>query len=356
MLLAPLALAACAPRARYALLPEARGVGEVRSVFVSTSRALGPDGALGAGRSPDLRFGRVDVSVPPDRAPGSVPTPRRRPDPRAEFVSVGEEVYTGEAAFVEGVGTALAALPRERREVVLYVHGFNTTTAEGAFRVAQLAHDLSLPGVAAHYAWPSAARPLGYVHDRDAALFARDGLERTMTALGRTGAERVIVVAHSLGALLTMETLRQHAMGGGDAAAMLGGVVLISPDLDVALFRAQAVRIGRLPQPFLVVVSRRDRVLRLSARLSGRPARLGNLDEPDALAGWPVTIIDVSSFSTPRGANHFLAGDSPALLALLASMRETDAAFAGLQGRSAEAIPGEVSILERARKIVLDPP
>ena len=36
--------------------------------------------------------------------------------------------------------------------------------------------------MAVHYAWPSAAEPLGYVYDRDSAIFARDGLDINLMA------------------------------------------------------------------------------------------------------------------------------------------------------------------------------
>ena len=73
---------------------------------------------------------------------------------------------------------ALAAKAPQDREVLLFVHGYNNNFAEGVYRVAQFSHDLEIPGAVVHYAWPSAAKPLGYVYDRDSALFARDGLER----------------------------------------------------------------------------------------------------------------------------------------------------------------------------------
>ena len=70
--------------------------------------------------------------------------------------------------------------------------------------IAQMAHDLQLPGAVVHYSWPSAAEPLGYAHDRDSALFARDGLEQLMQEITAAGARRIIIVSHSMGSALTM--------------------------------------------------------------------------------------------------------------------------------------------------------
>ncbi len=45
---------------------------------------------------------------------------------------------------------------------MVFVHGFNNTFADGLHRTAQIRHDFEIPGVAVHYAWPSAGNALGY--------------------------------------------------------------------------------------------------------------------------------------------------------------------------------------------------
>jgi len=96
-----------------------------------------------------------------------------------------------------------------RREVVVFVHGFNNSFSDAAFRMAQLGHDLELPGAHVSYAWPSRANPLGYGYDQDSALFARDGLADLLETVRGAGQPDVIVVAHSMGSTLLMETFRQ---------------------------------------------------------------------------------------------------------------------------------------------------
>ena len=114
---------------------------------------------------------------------------------------------------LKAIQRAFARDKRGDRDAVIYVHGFNNTFSEGLYRIAQLSKDLDMPGVTAHYSWPSAGNPLGYVADRDSSLFARDGLERLMQEVVASGAERIVLVAHSMGSALTMEALRQIATG-----------------------------------------------------------------------------------------------------------------------------------------------
>jgi esterase/lipase superfamily enzyme len=350
-------LVACAPRGVATLMPEAAAVGVVETVFVGSTRAAGPGGRPGPGRSELLTFGRADISVPPLREAGSLPWPPRggRADPRRHLLLTDERGYPDAAAFRAALALALAgAGAGAGGEAVIFVHGFNTTYDEGLFRVAQFAHDLELPGVVVHYTWPSAAEPLGYVRDRDSALFARDGLERLVTEVERAGARRILLVAHSMGAGLAMEALRGLALRGDRGAiARIGGVVLISPDIDVDVFRAQARAVGRLPQPFVIFASDRDRVLGLSARLTGEGERLGSLTDLARVSDLEVTVLDVGAFAA--GSGHFTVAESPALIRLLDRIGEVDGAFEDDRALRTGVLPGVVLTVQSATRVILQP-
>ena len=355
-LLLVLLLAACTPRGAIVVDPAAAEVGTVRPVFVGTSR--GKDEETGTEyarlRNPDTRFARFDIAIPPAHQPGRITytRPDRAPDPQTDFLTTREIVYDEPGAFRADLARALRQTPRGSREAVVFVHGFNTTFAEGLYRIAQLSHDLKMPGVAVHYAWPSRGAPLAYAYDRDSALFARDGLEDLLDEVTAAGAERVVLVGHSMGAAVTMETLRQMAIAG-KPLRNIAGVVLISPDLDVDLFRAQTDRIGDLPQPFVIFTSKRDRVLALSARVSGETARLGNVTDVALLSGLDVTLIDVTSYST--GTGHFTPGTSPALIGILSQISEVDDALASGQIGQTGLLPGVVLTVQGATQIVMSP-
>lgn len=350
-------LVACTPRGDIRMAPQAAEIGAVRQVFVGTTR--GDDlqtGNFTGDRVERLAFARYDVSVPPDRKAGEIRFPRKRatPDPTRDFLTVAADRHDTGARFRADLAQALAANPRGGREAVIFVHGFNNTFAEGLYRMAQLSHDLELPGVSMHYSWPSAAQPLGYVYDRDSALIARDGLESMIREVRLAGAERIVLVAHSMGSALTMETLRQIAIRG-DRASMsrIAGVVLISPDIDVDVFRAQAHAIGKLPQPFVIFGSDRDRVLSLSARLTGQPERLGNLRDLSRVGDMDITYLDTAAFT--RGTGHFTVATSPLLIQLLGRIGDVNAALGTERAGRPGLVPGVVLTLQNATQIILSP-
>ncbi len=357
-ILLTLGLAACEPRGQIVVDSAAAKVGTVETIFVGTSRGPDPDAGeeFGGTRSRTTRYARLDVSVPPDRVAGKIdwPKPRQKPDPQTQFLATNEKVYASAADFRSAVGQAIKQEQGTRREVVVFVHGFNTNFPEGAYRLAQLGHDLSVNAVLVHYSWPSLAHPLGYAYDRDSALFARDGLESLLKELEKAGARRILIVAHSMGAALTMETLRQISIAQEiGLRSKISGVVLVSPDVDVDVFHAQADRIRPLPEPFVIFISKKDRALALSARLSGQRERLGNIKDVTRLSDLNVTFLDTTAFST--GVGHFNLGDSRALLSILGRLPDIDSAFAGDKAARPGLLPGAVLTVRSATEIIMSP-
>jgi esterase/lipase superfamily enzyme len=356
ILLFAVMLGACAPRGAITLAPQAAAVGEVVPVFVGTTRGYNAaTRSFDASKSESLNFARFDISVPPDREVGDITFPgRRAPDATRDFLTTSADVIADAPTFRDDLAAALRARKPGDRDAVIFVHGFNNTFAEGLYRLAQLSHDLKLPGVAVHYSWPSRGAALGYVADRDSALFARDGLEELIREVQLAGAENIVLVAHSMGSALLMESMRQIAIRGDQSSLdRIGGVLLISPDIDVDVFRSQAMAIGNLPEPFLIFGSDRDQYLNVSARITGEPERLGNLSDVRRLADLEVTYLDVAAYN--EGLGHFNLGNSPALISLIGRIGDVDAALAQDRRGRTGLLPGVVLTVRNATEIILAP-
>ncbi|MEO0664541.1 MAG: alpha/beta fold hydrolase [Pseudomonadota bacterium] len=308
------ALAGCATPDGSPLSPPADGA-TVYPIEVVTTRVPQPDTSLlfGSDRNAVLTYARANVSIPPDHVTGQIAYPVGDADAARTFAITGVRPYR---SFAE----MNAAMPAEP-EVVLYVHGFNNTVAEAAFQLAQIRHDFGVDQPTVLFAWPSAGDVRGYLYDRDSVLFARGDLVETLRNLTRD--RRVLIVAHSMGSLLTMEALRQLALEGDRRPiSRVSGLMLVSPDIDSDLFRRQAADIGRLPQPFVIFVAQEDRALTLSGFLTGRRERLGNISSVEDIGDLPVAVVDLSAFAARRGLNHQIALESPAAISLLRSLRE----------------------------------
>ena len=323
-----LAVAACSDRASGPVVPDALDFGLNLPVFLGTTRALNEAGQFGIERSASLRLMKTTVSIPPNRDVGSISDGQQSPKLDRDFAIAGLEEFEDKSRFAASLETEITKRAVDRREVVVFVHGFNNNFSDAAFRMAQLGHDLEIPGAHVSYAWPSRANPLGYGYDQDSALFARDGLADLLKTVRSAGQPDVVVVAHSMGSSLLMETFRQIEIAQpGWVGENIRGVILISPDLNVDVFRSQFNQIQNVPDPFVVIVSRKDAVLRLSSRLRGQESQLGNISNTGEVADLPVTIVDVTEFSDRKSGNHFVAGNSPALIQLLRRSSDIDRGF-----------------------------
>lgn len=348
-----LLLAGCAARGDFTRTPDGMAGGAPEAIFVGTTRAEDEDG-FSFGRAEAASFLRYDIGIPTDREPGEMnwPPKSRKPDPARDFLVLDERRFASAGEFRRELASAMKV--RGQTDAVIYVHGFNNTMAEGVYRVAQMHHDLVVPGVAVHYAWPSRGSALGYVHDRESVLFARSGFVDLLDEVQAAGARNVVIVAHSMGAFVTLEALRQMALRDGPKALdRVSGVVLIAPDLDLDVFRSQARDIGELPQPFVIFGSSRDRILNLSARISGSGNRLGNMDSVADVADLEVIYLDTAAYAT--GTGHLNLGENPALLRLFGGIAGIDQAFRADARSRVGLLPGLVLTVRNATEIVLAP-
>jgi esterase/lipase superfamily enzyme len=212
-------------------------------------------------------------------------------------------VVTGDWAIasVDSVETESAARAFTEatigRDVLLYVHGYRESFESSALSAVQLADGIGFRGAAALFTWPSAASTFGYVQDRESAMWSRDALEDLLVALANSpSGGRVHIVAHSMGTLLTLETLRLVRAAGGDAAmSRIGAVVLAAPDIDFDLFARGMERLGPDARKITVISATNDRALAVSGRLAGGIVRAGAADR-DRLEALGVRVADASEF------------------------------------------------------------
>jgi esterase/lipase superfamily enzyme len=185
------------------------------------------------------------------------------------------------------------------RDVLLYVHGYRESFESAAISAAELSEGIRFSGMTGLFSWPSGGATFDYVHDRESALWSRDALEELLLALAQSpSGGRIHVAAHSMGTLLTLETLRMLRASGGDAAmARIGAVVLASPDVDIDLFTRNVERLGPDARKITVISSTNDRALAVSQRLAGG-VRAGAADREklEKLERLGVRIADASDY------------------------------------------------------------
>ncbi|MGK9283500.1 alpha/beta hydrolase [Sinorhizobium meliloti] len=316
-------LAACANRPENVLQPiAARNDASRVSMLVATTRKAADDpGQLYTGeRGTSISLNSVVVSIPPERNRkiGEIQWPSRvPPDPEKEFAVVETEKVATEGQLLKWVRTNRSA----KRQVLIFVHGFNNTYADAVFRFAQIVHDAGTDATPLLFTWPSRARVFDYLYDRESANYSRRALEDLILQAAQSpDVDDVTILAHSMGTWLAAEALRGVAMRNKTIPAKVRNVVLASPDIDVDVFRRQLIEMGAKRPQFTIFMSRRDKALELSRWLSGGVARVGGADpRPYAaiLKELGILVIDTSALSSHDPLGHNTFADSPELIALL---------------------------------------
>ena len=312
-------LSGCAGRPDV-MTPSGLSVPRERQVdmLVATTREASADRALlfTGERAEDIRLARVVVSLPPPgrREPGTIlwPSPGGKDPDKTFLVQQAEEMSEAGARlwFKRTSGPS--------RRALIFVHGFNTSFAEATFRFAQMTHDLGAPAAPILFTWPSRGSALDYVYDRESATYSRSGLVEVLDqAVASDNVAEITLVAHSMGAWLAMEALRQLGIRDGTVSPKVRTVVLASPDIDVDVFKRQVLEMGKARPRFLLVASRNDTALSLSRWIAGDVDRLGGADlrtHLDVLASHGITLVDATDEPQLDALSHNAFADSTGVL------------------------------------------
>ena len=293
------------------------------SLLVATTRKPSKEaGRLYSGeRGTAISLDSVTVTIPPDknRKIGQIQWPSRlHPDPDREFAVIGVDKVATEAQVFDWFRKHRNA----KRQVLIFVHGYNNTYADAVFRFAQIVHDAGTDAAPILFAWPSRARVFDYLYDKESANYSRRALEDLILQAAKSpDVDDVTILAHSMGTWLAAEALRGVAMRNKLIPDKVRNVVLASPDIDIDVFRRQFVEMGPNKPRFTIFTSTRDRALGVSRLLSGGISRVGGTDlmpYTAVLDELGVTVIDTSAIASGDPLGHNAFADTPEIIRLLA--------------------------------------
>ncbi len=284
-------------------------------VFIASTRK-GESGAAARQQAPEAHYALATMTVPPGHRAGSIEEPLwGRPNGRNDVALAGERDLD-EDEFRAELASHVSGRVGVNRDVLVFVHGFNTSFDEARLRATQIAADAHFGGVMVLFTWPSQSDLFGYVSDKDSATASRDALQGLLHTLGQTpGVGEVHVLAHSMGGWLSMEALRASAIAGDrDLSGHLGDVILASPDIDMTVFASQMARIR--PANVTVFATPNDKALSLSSFIASSRQRVGAIDasKPEDRAeieSLGAKVVDITRWSdADRFISHAVFANS----------------------------------------------
>ena len=365
-----LSMAGCAGRSDGGLMAvkeTAPGASRV-DMFVATTRKPSdlPGQVFSGERDQKFNYAEIQVSIPPDavRKIGEVQMSSSDVgDPAKDFVALSVDRLGSEEAL-EKFHARLAAT--RRRQVLVFVHGFNTRFGEAVFRLAQIAHDSNLQAVPVLFTWPSRGKLLAYGYDRESANYSRDALERLLDFLQKdSSVDEIDVLAHSMGNWVTMEALRQMAIRDRAIAPKIKTVMLAAPDVDIDVFRRQIIEIGPKRPAFTLFASRDDGALAASERVWGDVPRVGAVDpqaEPykTLFREARINVIDLTGVKSDDRLGHSTFAESPEVVRSIglriAQGQDFNDGKAGLGEKLAQVTTGAASTVGTAAGLAVSAP
>ena len=306
-------------------IPFAPEQGRIIQVFYGTNRkpaGSSPDAdhlaRFYGGEIGELQYGICRVGIPPNHKYGVIERPWSVgsitwPENPAEHVVLRAIEPMDDRALFAAVKASIAGKPAAKPEAMVFLHGYNVSFAEAAYRSAQLTNDIEFDGPAFMFSWPSQRSFLDYGADLEVVDLSVGALA---AFLERVASEPEIgtvhIVAHSMGGQLLSKALERVSGEAPDALRKkFGEVVLAAPDIDAEVFtKRYAPHVQRCAGRVTVYASAKDYALVSSRQLrAGRP-RVGDNAALTAGLTW-LDSIDATTVDTSLLGHSYFGEDSP---------------------------------------------
>jgi esterase/lipase superfamily enzyme len=306
---------------RYA--QNSQGFATVR-VFYGTNRAasgdLKPAAYYGAARG-DLQYGYLDVTIPRIHQEAQLETRPRwveftfaadQAAMRAQYVLLDRVVPLAKEEFVHALHQQIS--DSGFKDVFIFVHGFNNTFEDAARRTAQMAYDLDFDGTPMMYSWPSQGSTTAYAIDEAAVgISGRRMAEFLDAVVAQSGAQRIHLIAHSMGNRALIEALQTYLAKRApeNRQHIFGQIVLTAPDVDRDYFSDAIQPLTAAAERVTLYASDNDYALRGSQLFHGAPRAGTAGDVIVKLAG--LDSIDMSSVPADALGHSYFAANSGAI-------------------------------------------
>lgn len=313
------------------------------NVYFATTRVVDPTittvERFKAEHDGRLQYGSAIVSIPKTHREGNLELPslwhfERVADPNKHFV-LKETALFDASGWRGDIRASMAKA--DSKAALVFVHGFNETFDDVAFRTAQLAYDLKFKGVPMFYSWASLGKVSGYAQDTETARLNEPLFETFLDELYGDGFKDIFIIAHSMGTRIASVAVSSRISKGEDVER-LRALLLAAPDLNETLYRTQiAPQFAKLSPPRTTVYASSFDIALKASRFVNGYRRIGETE--GGVGNYAGTeVVDSSDVSTVyRGFGHTYVVDSTEVLSDIGRIiaRGEGAALRGLVAKGA---------------------
>lgn len=281
---------------------------------------------FGSDRARALDVGNVVVTVPKTHQASNLERPwsiripyldavihQEQEDPKKHF-TMKETSSKPRAETVTLIDRKLQQAKRFKDHALIFVHGYNESFENAAFRAAYLAYNLNFDGAILLYSWPSGGTVTSYAYDRESAAQAEQYFSDFLQVVRQaSSAKQISVLAYGMGSGLVIGALRS-SLQGQPSDRRLAEIILAAPDMDRDVFAAAVVKLRGQVRGITLYASANDIGLMAAKRFTGSP-RAGDISATGPVVVPGVDTIDTTTLTgTVLALNHSNYSEGSTLL------------------------------------------
>jgi esterase/lipase superfamily enzyme len=269
----------------------------------------------------DLQYGYLDVTIPEAHQDAGLETRSHwdmytlfmdQAGLRSRFVLLDQVKPLARDDFLSVLRAQIKQAPS--KDVFIFVHGFNSTFEDAARRCAQLAYDLDFDGTPMMFSWASAGSTTAYMKD-EATVTDSGAIMAQMLddVVARSGAERIHLIAHSMGNRALIEALKTYLANreSSKRQKIFDQIVFTAPDVDRDYFVRTLDPLAGAAARVTLYASNTDLALQFSQMLHEAP-RAG-LAGAHIISMAGIDTIDMSAVPADSLGHTYFASNAGAI-------------------------------------------
>ena len=260
-----------------------------------------------------VSLGFVEVSIPVNHKYGNIELPSvfsvmMTPDPD-EYIVVKSITQLNSDVFFKSLANRVSRSPK--KDMFVFIHGYNNTFEEAAQRTAQLAFDLKFPGASVFYSWPSETLLRYAIAEKNVEWSLQHLTQFLREITLKSGATEIHLIAHSMGNRALTNALSIFAKTKSLKPQTFKNVIFAAPDVDQTTFQAIEPAVRSMTKNLTLYSSNNDKALAISSRLHDAP-RLGQAGLSTYVSK-QLDTVDASAVDSSM-LGHAYYGDNPSVV------------------------------------------
>ena len=267
-----------------------------------------------------LQYGSCIINIPKEHTQGKIERPSKilwlwsLSENDEKHITLKKIEEKSEDDFYKWIKDNLPKT--EQKSALLFIHGFNTSFAEAAWRTGQIAYDTPFNDLTGFFSWPSSGNKIDYFRDIENADASILHLQKFIEDfIIKTEVKKMHIIAHSMGNRLITCALNNlvNKTSFKPYLKIIDQIVLAAPDLDQDVFSNTILpTFKNIGFKRTLYASDKDEALNLSKTLRIGKARLGQGGE-DIFVSEGIDSIDASNVMS-EGNHHSYIFETKELL------------------------------------------